>query len=49
LHAPSEFRSLIRLALAVPLGEKEIVPEFVTITPDGSGFVTSTAESLWIV
>jgi hypothetical protein len=36
------------LALAVPLGEKEIVPAFVTTTLGGKGFVTRTAESLLI-
>ena len=48
LHVPSELRSRIRLALAVPLEEKEIAPAFVTTTPAGNGFVTSTADSLLI-
>jgi hypothetical protein len=46
LHIPAEFRSLIRLALAVPLGEKEMVPAFVTMTPVCNGFVTRSAASL---
>jgi hypothetical protein len=44
-HFPSALLNLTRLALAVPRGEKEIVPAFVIAVPSANGLVATSCES----